>query len=53
MSDPIEIPNMNAAAAFHHEMFVSYVKAGFTETQALELIKAWILRPTEGGADTT
>ncbi len=48
-----ELPNLNDMAAFHHEMFVSYVKAGFTEAQALELIKAWIARPLEGGADTS
>ncbi len=36
-------------AIMHHEIYLSYVKAGFSEGQALELLKAWIPKPTTGG----
>ena len=35
-------------AIMHHEIYLSYVKAGFTEAQALELLKVWIPKPTPG-----
>ncbi len=31
-------------AIMHHEIYLSYLKAGFSEVQALELLKAWIPR---------
>ncbi|KKK63861.1 hypothetical protein LCGC14_2990020 [marine sediment metagenome] len=40
-------------AVMHHEFFVSYVKAGFTEHRALLLVIAWIQKQESGGADTT
>ena len=40
-------------AVVHHEFFVSYVKAGFTESQAIQLVIAWIQKATDGGADTS
>ncbi len=33
-------------AIMHHEVYLSYVKAGFSEVQALELLKVWIPKPT-------
>ncbi len=44
---------MNDVAVTQHEMFLSYVKAGFTEKQALTLIVAWIQKSAEGGAETS
>ena len=46
-SMPTEGDLLNVAI-MHHEIFLSYVKAGFTESQALELLKAWIPRPNPG-----
>ncbi len=47
MSDDavLTIENLNGVAAMHHEIWLSYVKAGFSEEQALELLKCWIPRP--------
>ncbi len=42
---PLTAENLNDVAALHHEIYLSYVKAGFSEEQALELLKAWIPRP--------
>jgi hypothetical protein len=39
--------DMLTAAVAAHEIYTSYVKAGFTEAQALELVKACI----KGGAE--
>ncbi len=36
-------------AIMHHEIWLSYVKAGFSEAQALELLKVWIPTPTPRG----
>jgi hypothetical protein len=36
------ITELAGMAAVHHELFVSYVNAGFTPAQALELLKAVI-----------
>jgi PIN domain nuclease of toxin-antitoxin system len=38
--DPIT--NLATASAQQHEMFLAWVAAGFTEAQALELLKAFI-----------
>lgn len=40
----IESPltNLEQMAAAHHEIFIAYVNAGFTNKQALELVKAGI-----------
>ncbi len=40
--------NLNGVAAMHHEIYLSYLKAGFSEVQALELLKVWIPKPTPG-----
>ena len=45
---PLTLENLNDVAIMHHEMFLSYVKAGFSEVQALELLKVWIPKPTPG-----
>ena len=42
---PLTLANLNDLAVLHHEMFLSYMKAGFTAEQALELLKAWIPKP--------
>lgn len=44
MPDQPEDPltSLAAEAAMHHEIYDSYVQAGFTETQALELLKTII-----------
>ena len=44
-SMPTEGDLLNVAI-MHHEIYLSYVKAGFTEAQALELLKVWIPKPT-------
>lgn len=43
---------LDMGAAGVHEMFMSYVRAGFTETQALELIKVHLAAAcmTAGGS---
>ncbi len=46
-SMPTEGDLLNVAI-MHHEIYLSYVKAGFTEVQALELLKVWIPKPTSG-----
>ena len=35
-------PTLDEAAAAMHEMYEAYIRAGFTEAQALELVKAAI-----------
>lgn len=40
---PDPIGDLAEAAAAHHEMYLSWVGAGFTPEQALELIKATIV----------
>jgi len=42
--------SLDEAAIFQHEMFISWVKAGFTREEALQLLIAsmWSLRDTEG-----
>lgn len=40
---PVSLADM---AVFHHEMFTSYVKAGFDMAQALALVIAWIAKPS-------
>lgn len=35
----MEDQTLDEAAVVHHEIFLSHVRAGFTETQALELLK--------------
>ncbi|MFJ6841394.1 hypothetical protein ACIQRE_01855 [Streptomyces griseoluteus] len=51
MSDEISEPitELAAQAAAHHEVFQSWVEAGFTEAQALELLKT-LLAGAVGGA---
>ncbi len=44
-SMPTEGDLLNVAI-MHHEIYLSYMKAGFSEVQALELLKAWIPKPT-------
>lgn len=45
---PMPTPPVSLAemAVFHHEMFTSYVKAGFDVGQALALVIAWITKPS-------
>lgn len=38
--DPLMVVDMMAAQ--HHEAFLAWVRAGFTEPQALELVKSLI-----------
>jgi len=45
--DPIT--QLAAAAAQVHELYISYIEAGFTEAQAFDLIKT-ILAAGAGGA---
>ena len=46
-AQPTEGDLLNVAI-MHHEIYLSYTKAGFTEGQALELLKVWIPKPTPG-----
>ncbi|WP_432169097.1 hypothetical protein [Streptomyces sp. 1222.5] len=50
--EPAEPPvtQLAAEAALHHEAFRAWVDAGFTEHQALELLKTIILGNISGGA---
>ncbi len=45
-SMPTEGDLLNVAI-MHHEIYLSYMKAGFSEVQALELLKVWIPKPGE------
>lgn len=51
MSDHIfdPITELAAAAVQHHEMYEAWLGAGFTPTEALELLKAVILGLAGGG----
>ncbi len=40
-------PTLDEAAAAMHEMYEAYIRAGFTEDQALQLIKAAIHKAAE------
>lgn len=42
MTDPSTFGTMLQGAISHHELFMSYVQAGFTRAEALELLKLWI-----------
>ena len=45
MNGPVEPPaDLRQSAVAMHQMFIAYVDAGFTETQALELVKQFIPR---------
>jgi len=47
----MEIQTLNELGVVLHELFLSYVAAGFTEDQALRLLGAWMAnsqRPPEG-----
>ncbi|MGW1498961.1 hypothetical protein ACWCQW_10385 [Streptomyces mirabilis] len=52
MSDEIPDPitDLAALAAQHHEAFLAWMEAGFTEHQALELLKTVIRGGLAGGA---
>lgn len=44
------LPDMRTAAVATHEMFISYVEAGFTQEQALFLVSQMVIaasRPPE------
>ncbi len=45
MAESLSAENLNDVAILHHEVYLSYVKAGFSEEQALELLKVWIPKP--------
>ncbi|MFI5973566.1 hypothetical protein [Streptomyces sp. NPDC051452] len=50
--EPCDSPvtELAAQAALHHEVFLAWIEAGFTEKQALELLKALITASrSEGG----
>jgi hypothetical protein len=51
MSDEIPDPltELAALAAQHHEIYEAWISAGFTERQALELLKTVILAKEGGG----
>lgn len=40
MSEPIRINTINDAAALSHEIYLSYIAAGFSEEQAFRLMMA-------------
>lgn len=43
MNDDIEFTGaLSQLAAGQHEMYTSWVNAGFTPEQALELLKVWV-----------
>lgn len=46
---PEPMTELAALAAQHHEAFTAWISAGFTEHQALELLKAIITANTAGG----
>ncbi|WP_329214884.1 hypothetical protein OG352_05440 [Streptomyces sp. NBC_01485] len=48
---PEPIAELAALAAQHHELYTAWVSAGFTEHQALELLKTVILANPTGGSD--
>lgn len=37
----MEINTLDEAAAAMHEMYVSYLRAGFSKTQAFQLVLKW------------
>lgn len=51
MPEPVPPPMTELAAAVvtMHELFTAYRKAGFTERQALELLKAVMLHGVQDG----
>ncbi|MGW3152732.1 hypothetical protein [Streptomyces sp. NPDC001089] len=48
---PDPITSLAAMAVQHHEAFTAWVNAGFTEKQALELLKAVFLGTAAGGEE--
>ncbi|HET6636803.1 MAG TPA: hypothetical protein VFH77_17430 [Streptomyces sp.] len=48
---PDPLTPLAAEAAMHHEAFKAWVKAGFTQEQAMELLKAVITAHVRGGQD--
>ena len=50
MTDP-DISPLQQAAASSHEMFQTWVDAGFTEDQALRLIAYWLVELGKGGTN--
>ncbi|MEI5520701.1 hypothetical protein WB388_08810 [Streptomyces brasiliscabiei] len=48
---PEPITELAAMAAQNHEAYEAWVAAGFTEQQALELLKAVITAHIKGGTD--
>ena len=45
------VTQLAAEAALHHEVFRAWVEAGFTESQALDLLKALIIAQRPGGGE--
>lgn len=48
--DPVTL--MAAGAAEMHELYLSYVRAGFRRREALELVKALLVTAFQAGQDT-
>lgn len=50
------VSTIDEAAVIMHELFVSHVRAGFNEEQALRIVIAWMLKSqneTGGGGDAS
>lgn len=47
---PDDITPLAEGAAQLHELYLSYVAAGFTEEQALRLVMAFLSAAAQGGA---
>lgn len=48
---PEPITELAALAAQHHELYQAWTAAGFTEQQALELLKALVTAGVTGGTN--
>lgn len=46
-----QINDMRTQALAQHEVFLSYVEAGFTRSEALELVKAQIVAMIQTGGN--
>lgn len=48
MSDDGDLSSLTEGAVWQHEMYLSWIAAGFTPEQALELLKTMIMQIVRG-----